>query len=245
MTCRAPAEGKFCAPSELNPEVKELVLVMYGVSKVPQIYDLFTVTGSGSVCVYQNQILTLCQTGTLCKDKLTIHKAQDKYLYFALMYLHSQKDTRAISLLLPFLNDYDIDKLIQNRQYALLEAYLHLPSVEDDELPAPSADFSVKRLCAPNCKLGHGKQRIPPATMQEPALLPLFVRAGWLLPLDILLQYYDHVFYKLYRNSVLCVLEGSFFVRNEQYAEAYNRFVELALVRNDEQIYNLLLEKHK
>lgn len=225
MTCRAPEQGRFCSPYLLPRFLKEAALEAHdqyikaalkqGRRAKPCIYDLHFIGGMASVCVYQGEIHSLCLKGTFPETECPVEVAIDtyKYLYFVLMQLQSCEEYDSVRELCPFLDDYDLIKLIQNRQYQVVKTYLKSVPVKE----------------------------IPPAAMQESLLIELFVDAGWTLPLHILVQYYEMIFYKLYLHAVKSVLRRGVFERDDKYAEAKNRFIDFSLARREDDVYKLVV----
>lgn len=215
MSCRQSDYGTFYHPSVLATKIKEKVLEAHSERDYPVIYDVFAQNWTLSVCVYQKQILALCSRGDVDPTQdFTLKKARDKHLYFILMYLHSCREP--VQALLPFLSEYDVIKLIQNREYFILRSYLK---------------FETK------------KKEIPPPALQDPRALKMFVDAGWPLSLRVTYQYYAICIHELYRLSVLYILEKWNFEEDEEHKEALEKFLDCARKREDEQVIELL-EKH-
>ena len=215
MSCRAPEQGRFY-PLHLLPQfLAKAALEAHSQCDRPCIYELHFTGGVASVCVHQGKIYTLCLTGTLPDEVCSVHVEVDcyKYLYFVLIHLQGSGQYDSVRELCPFLNDYDVAKLIQNRQYQIVKTYLELVSPRE----------------------------IPPAAMQEPLLIELFVEAGWTFPLHTLFQYYELIFYKLYLPVVKSILKRGLFEQDEQYAEAKNRFLDFSLGRGEDDVYELVV----
>lgn len=210
--------SEFRPVSELSEKMKSALLEAHGKRERPIIYDIYSGGESASACVHDGKVFTFCTSSAFIQDpgQFAIGVASWKYLYFCLMYLNSQGDMESVLELVPFISDYDLVKLIQNRQYHVVKAYLGRVNE---------------------------KKEIPPSAVQESSMIGLFLDAGWYLQLDVVLQYYDLVMYRLYRESVRQVLRRWNFERDEAYDEAYRRFLELAIERGDDVIYTLL-DKH-
>lgn len=211
MTCRKSDYGTFYDPSTLESKIKDKVLEVYDERDYPIIYEAFAESWTLSVCVYQKQILTLCSKGDVnSKQAFAIKKAQDKHLYFILMYLNSCRES--VQALVPFLSDYDVMKLVQNGEYFLLRSYLKVSE----------------------------KKEIPPSALQDPKAVKLFLNAGWSLSLRVTYQYYTISIHELYRLSVFYILEKWNFVEDEEHKQALEKFFKRAQKREDEQMLELL-----
>ena len=81
-------------------------------------------------------------------------------MYFILTHLQRIGDEQSVRELCPFIDEYDLTKLIKNLEYSILHTYLELVPVK----------------------------QIPTVALQEQLLTHLFVDAGWTLPLNAVLN---------------------------------------------------------
>lgn len=201
----------FCDPNRLGERMRSGVLEAHEDNRYPLIYNIYTVESKASVGVHNNQIFALYAPEEFFtnENQFAIGTANNQELYFYLTHLSND----SIRELVPFLCDYDISKLIENRRYNIISMYLQWETQ---------------------------KKQIPAAAMKEPFMTNLFLDAGWYLPFQILFQYYNSILYRYYYASIRKVLERDGFHRDDKQNKIYSNFLELAIERGDQVICELL-----
>lgn len=203
--------GTFEDPSNLEASIKEILVSIDLQKSRPVIFDVSSGSWNLSACVFKDKVYTICVRGARnCSDTCKIRRASNKHLYFIAMYLFSQQ--KEYEELLPFLSDYDILKLAQNREYFLLRSSLKV------------------------CKAD--KKEIPASLLTDPLAVSIYLEEGYKFSFERTYSHYKISIYEFYEQSILILLEKWNFERVPK--KLFDKFFLLAFERKNAQILRLL-----